>query len=123
MGLDMYLHKLEKKEIGYLRKANMIHYWLEKHILTNNPEIKEINSLGHYRLNYNDLQALYQDIKFVLKNPQMAKEIIPTRPGFFFGNLQYNETYYKTLQEAKRQLQKILKENTTEDIFIYTPWW
>ena len=119
----MYLHKLEKKEIGYLRKANMIHYWLEKHILTNNPEIKEINSLGHYRLNYNDLQALYQDIKFVLKNPQMAKEIIPTRPGFFFGNLQYNETYYKTLQEAKRQLQKILKENTTEDIFIYTPWW
>ena len=38
MGLDMYLYKLEKKEIGYLRKANMIHYWIEKRIVTNNPE-------------------------------------------------------------------------------------
>ena len=123
MGLDMYLYKLEKKEIGYLRKANMIHYWIEKRILTNNPEIKEICSLGHYQLNYNDLKELYQDINFVLKNPQMAKEVLPTRPGFFFGNLHYNETYYKTLQEAKTQLKKILKENTTEDRFIYTPWW
>ena len=123
MGLDMYLYKLEKKEIGYLKKANMIHYWLEKQILTNNPEIKEICSLGHYRLTYNDLKTLYQDINLVLKNPQMAKEILPTRPGFFFGNLQYNQTYYKTLQEAKTQLQKILEKNTPNDKFIYTPWW
>ena len=101
MGLDMYLYKLKRKEIGYLRKANMIHHWIEKRILTQNPEIKEICSLGHYGLSYNDLKALYMDIDFVLKNPKMAKEILPTRLGFFFGNLGYNEIYFETLREAK----------------------
>ena len=101
MGLDMYLYKLEKEKIGYLRKANMIHYWIEKRILSQNPEIKEICSLGHYGLSYNDLKALYMDIDFVLKNPKMAKEILPTRLGFFFGNLGYNEIYFETLREAK----------------------
>ncbi len=119
----MYLYKLEKEEIGYLRKANMIHYWVEKRIISNNPEIGEICNLGHYGLSYKDLKALYLDIDFVLKNPQMAKEILPTRPGFFFGNLQYNELYFEILQEAKKQLKRILEENTNDDIFIYNPWW
>ena len=123
MGLDMYLYKLEKEEIGYLRKANMIHYWIEKRILSQNPEIKELCSLGHYGLGYNDLKALYMDIDFVLKNPKMAKKILPTRPGFFFGNLGYNEIYFETLREAKNQLKRILEENTNDDIFIYDPWW
>lgn len=117
----MYLYKLEKEEIGYLRKANMIHYWLEKRIISSNPEIGEICNLGYYGLSYKDLKALYVDIDFVLKNPQMAKEILPTRPGFFFGNLQYNEIYFETLQEAKNQLKRILEENTNDDIFIYNP--
>ena len=108
MGLDMYLYKLEKEKIGYLRKANMIHYWIEKRILANNPEIKEIYNTEYYGLTYNDLKTLYCDIDFVQKNPNMAKEILPTRPGFFFGNLQYNKIYFDTLQETKKQLKKYL---------------
>ena len=123
MGLDMYLYKLEKEKIGYLRKANMIHYWIEKRILANNPEIKEIYNTEYYGLTYNDLKTLYCDIDFVQKNPNMAKEILPTRPGFFFGNLQYNKIYFDTLQETKKQLKRILDENTPEDVFIYNPCW
>ena len=63
------------------------------------------------------------DIDFVLNNPKMAKEILPTRPEFFFGNLQYNEIYFETLENTKEQLKIILEENACEDIFIYNPWW
>ena len=86
----------------------MIHYWIEKRILANNPEIKEIYNTEYYGLTYNDLKTLYCDIDFVQKNPNMAKEILPTRPGFFFGNLQYNKIYFDTLQETKKQLKKYL---------------
>ncbi len=123
MGLDMYLYKLEKEELGYLRKANMIHYWLEKHIIEKNPEINEIKNCRQYALNYKDLHALYMDIEFVLENPTLAKEILPTRPGFFFGNLQYNEIYFQTLKKAKTQLKKILNNTEKDDIFIYFPYW
>ena len=91
----MYLYKLKKKEIGYLRKANIIHHQIEKRIITKNPEIKEIYNPWYYELNYKDLKTLYPDIDLVLKNPKIAKEIHPTRPGFIFGSLQYNETYFK----------------------------
>ena len=123
MGLDMYLYKIKKEEIGYLRKANMVHYWLEKRIMSCNPEIKEVYNTGYFKLTYNDLKALYWDIDFVQKNPEMAKEILPTRPGFFFGNFQYDDLYFEILQSTKNQLKKILKENNKEDTFLYTPSW
>lgn len=124
MGLDMEIYKLENKKIAELRKANMIHHWIEKRILTNNPEILEIYNNGHYLLTYNDLKALKLDIEFVLKNPQLAKEILPTRPGFFFGNLKYNENYYKTLKDTLNILNEVLSKNNHTDMFIYTAnWW
>ncbi len=123
MGLDMYLYKIEKEKIGYFRKANMIHYWLEKRIISYNPEIKEVYNGDYLELTYDDLKALYMDIDFVEKNPQMAKEILPTRPGFFFGSLQYDETYFEKLKSTKKQLKKVLKENSINDTFLYLPEW
>ena len=54
----------------------------------------------------------------------MANMLIPTKSGFFFGNTDYNESYFWDLENTVRQLEKVINETdwNNEDIFYYE-WW
>jgi hypothetical protein len=39
------------------------------------------------------LEELLQTVERVLQNPDLAKELLPPRPGFFFGSTDIDEYY------------------------------
>ena len=79
-------------EVGYWRKANMIHDWFVKNVQEGKDEC-----IPHpvYRENLIELKELCQT---VLDDPSKAEELLPTAKGFFFGSDSYGEWYINDLK-------------------------
>lgn len=154
MGLDMYLIKNKDfsfgNEVFYWRKANAIHYWFVKNVQNGNDDcglypvskekIQDLLSLckkvvneielipGKVIVSYsmNDDNKLVPDYEdgFVVSNPSVAKDILPTKSGFFFGSTEYDEYYVHDLKETIKAFTRILKEfDFDHDTLYYHSSW
>ena len=47
----------------------------------------------------------------IVKNPQVAKKLLPTTSGFFFGSTDYDEMYLQDLESFVKQADNIIKEH------------
>ena len=120
MGLDMYLYRRKKRpagdQVAYWRKANQIREWFATHIGVDNckesPLTKEI------------LMDLRDDCIKVIVNHNRAKELLPTSSGFFFGSTEYDDWYFKDLEDTVKMLDKIIHETDweNEEVYYYE-WW
>lgn len=150
MGLDMYLNKKiylgwnyehRRKELGkplpdlsayginskrityvieeimYWRKANAIHAWFVRNVQGGEDDCKA------YPVTRENLVVLHKTVCDVLENPESADELLPTEEGFFFGSTEYDEYYWKDLEETKKELEKIIRESTEYDGFEYHSSW
>jgi hypothetical protein len=61
-----------------------------------------------------------QDGKYI-KDSTVAKELLPTTEGFFFGGTEYDQWYYEDLKYTQKILTEALKD--TECDFEYTSSW
>lgn len=134
MGLDMYLFKVTyiskpapdeaiiptisdpagvikaervfsiKELVCYWRKANQIHNWFVTHVQGG------VDDCGEYYVSLEDLISLLQTIKEVLANPDLAPVLLPTVSGFFFGPIEYDDTYFDTLRSSVTTLKSIISE-------------
>ena len=50
----------------------------------------------------------------VITNPELAKELLPTQAGFFFGDTEYSEYYIYDLKEYIRQADEIISDYENE---------
>ena len=120
-------------EIAYWRKANQIHDWFVRNVQNG------YDDCGKYEVTKEDLQALLSTCKEVLasitlvdmdtslndinnewpdavkigktiKDPTIAKALLPTCPGFFFGDIEYDEIYKDNIERTIEQLERILRE-------------
>ena len=134
MGLDMYLYSKGDSgeftnEVGYWRKANMIHHWFEKNI-------EGVDNCVEAKVTREDLLKLKDTVDTVLKSTQtvdgmgvfdskgkeLAEKLLPTAKGFFFGSLDYDEYYIRDLEETVEIIDKALAmPDDTE--FVYWNWW
>ena len=119
MGLDMYLFKrkkVEPKEVGYWRKANQIREWFAQNV--------GVENCRETPLTRDILKHLRDDCLTVLANHDLAEEILPTQGGFFFGSTEYDEWYFKDLEDTVEIINKIMKETDwdKEEIYYYE-WW
>lgn len=122
MGLDMYLEKRNKRdkgeweEVAYWIKANQIRGWFNEKVgvenVTRTAVTKEL------------LEELVADCKKVLLNHELAKMVLPTSSGFFFGSTAYDEMYYDDLENTIEQLNRVIEETDweTEEVAYYE-WW
>ena len=46
--------------------------------------------------------------KQVLKDKSLAGDLLPTGAGFFFGGTEYDEWYYRGLEDTVAQIEKAL---------------
>lgn len=119
MGLDIYFNKIKKQsdEIGYFRKVNFLVSFVEDLLgreIINCEEVpfdkqmaeelvrscKEVLSAKADIKNYCEHQHI-PDNEIGNYTPEMiAEELLPTRPGFFFGNTDYDEWYYHDVEEV-----------------------
>jgi hypothetical protein len=129
--------KLEPKEIMYevyyWRKSNHIHKWFVENIQNGNDDC------GTYEVEWEQLEELLNIINQILGcgkdnkknilaglNPKdIAKELLPTASGFFFGGTEYDDYYFDDLKETKEMLEKLIKnkEKLNDGEFYYSSSW
>lgn len=128
MGLDMWLERKSKNEkpdtdgvwneVMYWRKANQIREWFAVNLE---------EGVENCRFSYvtkENLEDLVKDCKTVLDNHNKAHTLLPTSDGFFFGSTEYDDWYFKDLEETVKSLKSIIKETDWENEDVaYYEWW
>jgi len=106
------------EQIGYWRKANAIHQWF-----VNNVQ-KGVDDCKEYHLDSDILKALLKDCKKVIKTPDKADKVLPTKSGFFFGSTNYGEYYLKDIEYTISMVEEALKEEDSEfcDYYYESSW-
>jgi len=89
-------------EVGYWRKANAIHRWFVENVQDGRDDCKP------YFVSREQLTELKKICKEVLENKNKAPELLPTQDGFFFGSVEYDEWYYKDIENTIRIIDKCL---------------
>ena len=102
-------------DIGYWRKANAIHDYFVNVVGNCDDDCRPIDVYGE------DLENLRELCKKVLADHSLAKELLPTASGFFFGSTEYDDYYFEYLQDTIKIIDEALKTNNNH--FIYQASW
>lgn len=92
----------KRYEIGYLKQANAIHWWMVKNVMDRNDDCQE------WELSKDTCWKLRQICADVLRDHSLADEELYTVPGFDFGSLDYDENYFKSLKYCKDLMDELL---------------
>lgn len=79
MGLDMYFNRRtkESEEVGYLRKANQVFAWIERHCLDDDDEtIANCQDVKLSKRNIQDLLATCKEVIVILDNATYTEKKI-----------------------------------------------
>lgn len=93
----------KRYEIGHLRQANAIHWWVVKNVADRNDDCQEVE------LDEASCRKLRQVCADVLKDRGLADELLYTVPGFGFGSLDYDEGYFRSLEYCKDLMDELLE--------------
>lgn len=104
-------------DVGYWRKANQIHNWFVENVQNGKDEC-----IPHYVPN-EKLEELRELCKQVLEDHSKAEELLPTGAGFFFGNTEYDEWYFKVLEDTVAIIDLCLNPDNAELEFEYCSSW
>lgn len=149
MGLDMYLSrkqyvkdwdhtpeedrnntevfirgkKIDTKEISYLefsamywRKDNHIHNWFVQNCQNGDDDCRP------YRVDIDELKELRDLCIYVNKDRDKADELLPTKEGFFFGDTEYDEYYFESLERTADALDGLIKEHPNDEYIYQSSW-
>ncbi len=135
------------EEIGYWRKANAIHKWFVDNVQGGNDDCERYNVSArdmrglletvnrvlesselvdgdvHTGTRYHasgEVEELIEKGK-IIKDPTVAKVLLPSSSGFFFGSDDYDEYYYEQLIKTKEILEQALEND--EDYYEYHSDW
>ena len=81
-------------DAGYWRKANQIHDWFVKNVQGGEDECRP-----HY-VSREQLQELKEICQQVIEDKSLARTLLPTSSGFFFGSTDYSDYYYDDLADT-----------------------
>lgn len=92
----------------YFRKFNMIHKWFVDNIQDGKDDC------GEYYVPIEMLEKLMETCNKVLENHELADELLPTKDGFFFGNIEYDEYYFDKVKYTAEQLEEVINDFKSE---------
>ena len=117
------------EEVGYWRKANQIHNWFVENIQdgiddcdihseVTKEDLKEL--LDVCQKVYDSCAMIVDpDNRWIIAEPSVAKEFLPTTSGFFFGDTDYNEWYVDEIINTINIIQNVLETTDFEKQMIY----
>lgn len=133
MGLDMYLYRKKRRndydtnedyktaddvELIYWRKANHIHRWFTQGV--------EEDNCTPIPVAEKDILELIDACMDVLQDKddvEVAKEVLPTVSGFFWGGTDYDEWYYQDIRDTIQGLSEVLADIEPNDELYYYAWY
>jgi len=101
--------------MGYWRKSNQIHNWFVENLADGVDECQKIY------VNRESLENLRDLCNQVLADNSLAKDLLPTGAGFFFGSLEYDEYYFGDLKQTVEIIDRCLASKF--DYFEYQASW
>ena len=132
-------------QVAYWRKANAIHEWFVNHVQDGEDDcdyhdevtkeiLEELLDTCEEVLNASELVSgqivngyRYENGKEIpcmedgeyIKDPSVAKELLPTTSGFCFGGTDYDQWYYEDIQYTANKIREILETTDFEKEMIY----
>ena len=137
------------KEVGYWRKANQVHKWMVDNVQNgvDNCDLYEVKKEDLKKLLW-ICESIVQNCKLtdgkvvngytfedgmkvpiiedgkVMTNIDVAKNMLPTCSGFFFGGTDYDEYYMGDIANTIEIINRVLKEtNFDEEYIAYESSW
>ena len=106
------------EDVMYWRKANAIHNWF----VTNCQDGEDDCRDSH--VEREQLEELLNLCNQVLADNSKAEELLPSQSGFFFGGTDYDEWYFKDVEETKEALTKELSkpDNGYAEYYYHSSW-
>ncbi len=106
-----------EEEVGYWRKANQIHKWFVDNVQDGKDDC------GNYYVSHEDLAKLKDLCQKVLDDPSLAKDLLPTASGFFFGNTDYDRYYLDDLRETIKICDDAMSVESGKASLYYSSSW
>lgn len=107
--------------IAEWRKVNQIHAWFVKNIQGREDDCKTYYVSRDYLV---ELVYACDQVVAAKGNEEVARELLPTAPGSFYGSYDYGDWYYETTAEVRDQIHKILLNEKFNDCdFYYSSSW
>jgi hypothetical protein len=103
------------EEIGYWRKANEIHNWFVENVQYGD------DNCAQYYVGSDKLAELLDLCKKVQADNSLAEELLPTASGFFFGGTEYDEWYFKDIDNTIQILEEALADKRGD--YYYSSSW
>jgi hypothetical protein len=101
---------------AYWRKFNALHSWFVKNVQ------KGVDECEEYIVTEKHLERLLKDLTKI--TPENAKDVLPTAEGFFFGDTDYDEYYWREINNAKATVMYLLTQiEHRERTLIYQSSW
>ena len=122
----MYLKRKPRKDediqdavdLGYWRKANAIHAYFTRDVEEGEDNCRTIP------VRKKDLVDLQEKcIKILAGGPDVAKELLPTKGGFFWGSQAYDEWYLKDIEDTLDMVSEVLDDWKLTDQVYYYAWY
>ncbi len=141
------------EEVGYWRKANHIHAWIVEHIQDGQDDCKEYEFssekmeelltickkvLDASKLvagkiangkEYDSVTKTWTPVLVdgrYIEDASVAKELLPTQSGFFFGSEDYDEYYLQDVKDTIEILEPLVKElkegDYTGTVYYQSSW-
>ena len=115
----MLIHNVDEwNEVGYWRKANQIHKWFVDNVQNG------VDDCGEYKVTEEQLIELRDTCNQVLNDHSLAEELLPAQSGFFFGNTDYDEWYYNSLEYTVQTINEIINDKPycLDDLYYSSSW-
>jgi len=135
------------EEMGYWRKANAIHAWFVKNVqngednckdyYVSKSQLKDLLNICEEVIKASELikgkiqngskyengveKPIMEDGMYI-KNPTVAQKLLPTQPGFFFGDTNYDEYYIQDINDTIKILKECLKQKGFVDFYYSSSW-
>lgn len=106
---DMTISRKTNYEVGYWRKANQIHNWFIQNCADKDECGDPIDDCRPIEITVNKLEKLLKTCKQVLADHSLASSLLPTQSGFFFGPTDYDEYYFKDIEDTIEIIEPVLK--------------
>ena len=100
-------------ESAYFRKVNFIYRYFGEKLVDESCIVTKA-----------EIEDIIERCKKVLADHSLAKELLPTCDGFFFGSTDYDNWYFKDVEDCQKQMEKLLEDydETTDVIWVVMSW-
>jgi hypothetical protein len=112
------------EQVGYWRKFNALHQWFVDNCQNGVDECQESY------VSEEQLKELLEEVLIPIHEAfksgdidnanQIAQDLLPTQGGFFFGGLEYNEYYFKDIENTIEILKGLVEEGG--DFYYQSSW-